>query len=50
MVSGPRVWGLGSRCFGASRFLSSFFIIRVPFFLLLGVDKGSPKRKRAEGT
>ena len=30
-------------------FLSSLFIIRVPFFLLFGFSKGGPKIKRAKG-
>ena len=30
-------------------FLSSPFIIRVPFFLLFGFSKGSPTIKRAKG-
>ena len=30
-------------------FISSLFIIRVPFFSLLGFSKGFPKIKRAKG-
>ena len=32
-----------------SRFLSSPIMIRVPFFLLLGFNKGDPEPKRAKG-
>ena len=47
-MSGCQAW-IGFTCSSVcrvSRFLSSPFIVRVPFFLLFGFDKGTLNKKK----